>query len=84
MQYLEEDMCLLFLRDFTVADFSGDKQQYRSLRCHETLFSRGEFITLSLPQSMISDCATPVSPDFSPAPLYFKLLTSCSVTPQTL
>lgn len=45
--------------------FSGDKQQYKSLRGHEILFSRGKFITLSFPQSMISHFATPLS-HFSP------------------
>ena len=75
MRYLEDDMCLLSLRDFTVVDFSGHEQQYRSLRCHETFFSRGgEFITLSFPQSMISHCVTPLSPDSS---------LSCTIVLQT-
>lgn len=55
-------MCLLSLRDFTVTDFSGDEQQYKLLRCNETLFSRGgEFITFIFPQSLISNFATPFS-----------------------
>lgn len=53
MQYLE--MCLLFLRDFTVAD----EQLYILWRCHEALFPRGgEFSTLSFSQLIISHCAT--------------------------
>lgn len=73
MRYLEEEMYLLCLRDFTVADFSGNDQQYRSLRCHETLFSRER--EFSFPQSMISHCATPLSPDSS--------LSSCTAVHQT-
>lgn len=59
MQYLEDEVCLLSLRDCTVADGTGDEQLYRLLRCHETLFSRGgEFTTLSFSQSIIPHCAT--------------------------
>lgn len=74
-QYLEDEMCLLSPRDFTVADFSGDEQQYKSLRCHVSWFSRGgEFMTLCFPQSMISHFATPLSSDSS---------LSCTIVLQT-
>lgn len=65
----------LSLRGFMVADFSGDEQQYRSLGCHETFFSRGgEFITLCFPPSMISHCTSPLSPNSS---------LSCTIVLQT-
>lgn len=61
--------------------FSGDKQQYKSLRCHETLFSRGKFVTLSFPQSMISHFATPLSSD---SPFLHHFSPIAQWLPQTL
>lgn len=78
MQYLEDEIGLLLLRDFTVADCSGHEQLYRSLRCHETLF-QGEENLLPLVSPINNFTLCNLIPLF-PASLYFRLLINCAMT----